>query len=218
MACLKRLSETGLAPRLRATGEFANQAWALYDHAPGAPWRTNPRRAAEALAMLHALKPGLKLPEGCNGSRDLTCHTEEILSSCTPSARAEIEALRPDGPAIAAGRTCLIHGDPVPGNLLFDGDGVVLIDWQCPAIGDPAEDIAIFLSPAMQHVYRGKALTHDEEQAFLAAYADPEITGRYRALEPWFHWRMAAYCLWRAQNGAPDYAPAYRLEAAALTR
>ena len=28
-----------------------------------------------------------------------------------------------------------------------------LIDWQCPALGDPAEDIACFLSPAMQVIY-----------------------------------------------------------------
>lgn len=106
----------------------------------------------------------------------------------------------------------------MPGNLLLNDDAVVLIDWQCPAIGDPAEDIAIFLSPAMQYVYRGKPLTDDEEAAFLAAYRDRAITRRYRALKPWFHWRMAAYCLWRARNGSPDYAPAFRLEAAALAR
>lgn len=216
-ACLERLADTGLAPRLRATGKYADQAWALYDHAPGAPWQDNTRRAAEALARLHSLEPGIDLPSGRNGSCELLDHAEDILALCAAEACVELQRLRPTGGMIAPGRTSLIHGDPVPGNLLLDAGGVVLIDWQCPAIGDPAEDIAIFLSPAMQHVYRGKALTIAEERSFLAAYAEPEVTGRYQALKPFFHWRMAAYCLWRAQNGAPDYAPAYRLEVAALT-
>lgn len=217
-ACLERLADTGLAPRLRASGEFAEQAWALYDHAPGAPWRNDTQRAAQALARLHTLNTDLDLPRGCNGSRDLLAHAERILALCGAEPRVELERLRPVGDVSPSRRSCLIHGDPVPGNLLLDAGGVVLIDWQCPAIGDPAEDIAIFLSPAMQHVYRGKALTGAEERSFLAAYANPEITDRYHALKPFFHWRMAAYCLWRAQNGAPDYAPAYELEIAALAQ
>ena len=44
-----------------------------------------------------------------------------------------------------------------------------------------------------------------EEQRFLSAYGDAETASRYQALAPWFHWRMAAYCLWRASSGATDY-------------
>jgi hypothetical protein len=39
---------------------------------------------------------------------------------------------------------------------------------------------------------------------------------RYNALRPLFHWRMAAYCLWRAARGDIGYAQAAALEIAAL--
>ena len=90
--------------------------------------------------------------------------------------------------------------------------GLTLIDWQCPASGDPTEDIATFLSPAMQRLYRGTILSEAEREAFLAAYPDPAIVARYRALKSVYRWRMAAHCLWKAERGASDYAGALRLE------
>lgn len=39
-------------------------------------------------------------------------------------------------------RTCLIHGDPKPGNFAFEGDTVsAVFDWEMAAIGDPLTDI-----------------------------------------------------------------------------
>ena len=104
----------------------------------------------------------------------------------------------------------------MPGNIITGPQGITLIDWQCPALGDPAEDLAAFLSPAMQWLYRGQTLTPDQEQVFLSAYPNPETTARYRALKPLFHWRMAAHCLWKSERGAQDYATALRLELQAL--
>ena len=68
----------------------------------------------------------------------------------------------------------------------------------------------MFLSPAMQSLYRGNVLTRDEEAQFAAAYPDHRVVARYYALKPWFHWRMAAYCCWRGDLDA------MRLEMAAL--
>ena len=93
---------------------------------------------------------------------------------------------------------------------------LTLIDWQCPRLGDPAEDLALFLSPAMQLLYRGAPLGLAEQDAFLAAYPDPQVTARLRALLPWFHWRMAAYCLWKAERGGAEDREAMALEIAAL--
>ncbi len=98
------------------------------------------------------------------------------------------------------------------GNILVAGKSLTLIDWQCPAIGDPCEDIALFLSPAMQHLYRGSPLSPGEEVEFLGAYAQPATVSRYQALRPWYGWRMAAYCLWRVENGSTDYEEALQLE------
>lgn len=122
-------------------------------------------------------------------------------------------AAEPTAPdVVPSGRRALLHGDPVPGNLILSPDGPVLIDWQCPATGDPTEDLAIFLSPAMQMFYRGRPLSADEAATFLGAYGDAATVARYRALAPWHHWRMAAYCLWRMARGGGDS----RAEAAAF--
>jgi aminoglycoside phosphotransferase (APT) family kinase protein len=113
-------------------------------------------------------------------------------------------------------KRALLHGDPVPGNILVTPDGLRLIDWQCPAVGDPVEDLALFLSPAMQLIYRGAPLTRAEGDAFTAAYADPQVQDRLNAMQPWHHWAMAAYCAWKAARGAQRYAQAMELELAAL--
>ena len=116
------------------------------------------------------------------------------------------------------GRACLLHGDPVPANIIAGARSLRLIDWQCPAIGDPCEDLAVFLSPAMQMTYRGSKLGTRETSEFLSAYPDPGIIARYRQLAPWYHWRMAAYCLWQAANGDPKAIDAKQAEIRAMHR
>ena len=104
----------------------------------------------------------------------------------------------------------------MPGNIVAHDGTLTLIDWQCPQIGDPTEDLALFLSPAMQQVYRGAPLSAAEEAAFLDRYPDPQLVARYLALRPWYHWRMAAYCLWRDQRDGRMPSRAFDLELAAL--
>lgn len=98
----------------------------------------------------------------------------------------------------------------------MNGTDITLIDWQCPAIGDPTHDIAIFLSPAMQLLYRGAPLSENEVRQFLAGYPDQDIAQRYHELADWFHWRMACYCLLRASQGATDYSQAIELELSSI--
>jgi thiamine kinase-like enzyme len=129
---------------------------------------------------------------------------------------AELRALRPIGQVPPLPLLSLIHGDPVPGNLLAHDGTLTLIDWQCPQMGDPSEDLALFLSPAMQVLYRGATLSPAEEEAFLAAYPDTAVVGRYLSLKPWLHWRMAGYCLWRCADGNPVDQHAFELERAAM--
>ncbi len=214
--CLRALESTGFVPRLRATGTHDTGHWVFYDHAPGAPWQEGPEGVARLLRDLHRLDVSVQAPNGCNGSRDLAEHAERILSACTSDTRARLAQLRPAGYVPATKKTCLIHGDTVAGNILVAPTGLTLIDWQCPALGDPCEDIAMFLSPAMQRLYRGAPLSRKEEEQFLAAYDNTETVARYRELRPWYAWRMTAYCLWRIENGAADYAQTLEMEIAAL--
>lgn len=201
---LAHFAPHGLAPRLFAQGA----GWVAYDHVPGQCWRSGSADVAVFLGRLHRVAPpaqGFRLLTG--GSAALKAQATRLAAVAGLSVRV------PEVPLIAPVAPCPLHGDAVPGNIIQGPDGgLCLIDWQCPAIGDPAEDLAIFLSPAMQHIYRGAPLGRAEEEAFLNAYPDQAATDRYLALKPLYHLRMAAHCLWRAARGAPDYAQAARLE------
>ncbi|WP_371808978.1 phosphotransferase [Ruegeria sp. HKCCD7255] len=215
-ACLQALSTSGFVPELRATGRFENDNWVYYDHAAGTPWEQDPEPVAELLQKLHNLSPKVAAPKGRNGSAALAAQTRAILRLCRSEQSTHIARQEPKGEIAPTPLPVLIHGDPVPGNILVAPAGLTLIDWQCPSLGDPSEDLALFLSPAMQHLYRGAALTQVEVARFLTAYADPHIIARYKALKPWYAWRMAAYCLWRIETGAPDYQQGFELELEAL--
>lgn len=214
VAILTALSGTGMVPSLVQSGEFEGQSWLAYAHVNGSAWQHDPAHVARLLGRLHDLSPPHGLPLGVNGSLQIEAQVSQILSNCT--SHAELDGLRPLGQLPPLSELVLIHGDPVPGNLLIHDGTLTLIDWQCPQIGDPAEDLALFLSPAMQLLYRGTPLSISERDAFLAAYPDPRVVGRVLALMPWFHWRMAAYCLWRAERGGTRDLQAYQLERAAL--
>ena len=200
---LSRFGPLSLSPVLEHSGE----GWIAYRFVEGAPWRSDPARVAALLHRLHSTyAPGFRvLP---SGSGAILAQARAILAGCTGRI-----ASAPDDPGIPpVDQTCPLHGDAVPGNIVDGPGGLTLIDWQCPASGDPTEDIATFLSPAMQRLYRGTILSEAEREAFLAAYPDPAIVARYRALKSVYRWRMAAHCLWKAERGASDYAGALRLE------
>ncbi|MBY6066442.1 aminoglycoside phosphotransferase family protein [Leisingera aquaemixtae] len=213
-AILAALSGTGMVPPLVQTGAFEGRNWLSYAHVNGSPWQEDTAHVARLLGRLHDVSPPPGLPQGINGSSALETQTLGILKNCKDPD--QLAALRPLGRVPPLPQPVLIHGDPVPGNLLAHDGTLTLIDWQCPQIGDPAEDLSLFLSPAMQLMYRGAPLTKAEEDSFLRAYPDPRIAGRTLALKPWFHWRMAAYCLWRAEQGGEKDRQGYQLERAAL--
>lgn len=198
---LARFSPAGLAPRLLGSGA----AWVAYGYLDGAAWRQDSAPVAHALHRLHQ-QAGDGFRHLGSGSAALLAQGHAILAACAGTLPA------PPDPGVPPTAAHPIHGDAVPGNLIAGPSGVTLIDWQCPALGDPTEDLATFLSPAMQWLYRGAPLSETERDAFLAAYPDAATVARLRALEPLYRWRMAAHCLWKAERGAPDYAAALRLE------
>lgn len=197
---LEFLSDTDLAPQLFASGAYRGHRWLLYQHVEGGAWRENTGDVARHLAQLHEHRVPTALPLGTNGSLALTAQTDRILSQTAQTN--DLLDLRPAGEVAPIEDLCLIHGDPVPGNIVVDGSRMTFIDWQCPKHGDPAEDLAVFLSPAMQSLYRGEPLSEVEVSAFLEAYPQRAVVQRYLDLRPWFHWRMAAYCCWRGDHAA----------------
>lgn len=131
--------------------------------------------------------------------------------------RRALEALAPVGNLPASPRLSLLHGDPVPANLVLRRGRIIFLDWQCPAIGDPVEDIALFLSPAMQSLYGAGPLEEEAKESFLAALP-AESAARWRRAAPFHAYRMAAYCGWCVLAGEADYLAGFEAELAELAR
>jgi len=202
---LRHLAGLDLAPTFRAAGD----GWIAYGHVEGSMWRegADPSPVAAALCRLWdcAAPEGLRLL--ANGSAALC---DQIASLSDRGARPEMPQAE-----VPPARPRLIHGDAVAGNIISGPSGVRLIDWQCPAIGDPTEDVAAFLSPAMRWIYGGTAPEPDLERQFLACIPE-DIAGRYQSLKPLFHLRMMQHCRWRLRQGHADYGLALDLERAAF--
>ncbi len=214
--CLRDLSGSGLLPELRGRAGVPGGVALVYGFVPGDRWRAGAADVARLLSCLHQLPPPRGLRRPATGSSGLREHALGILGLCRSPCAAWLASLEPRCGRFDGARRCLVHGDPVPGNILRTGGRLVLIDWQCPAAGDAADDIACFLSPAMQLLYGSGPLDAAERAAFLAAYGDQRIAARYLGMETLFHWRMAAYCLWRVETGSQEYREAMKAEVSAL--
>jgi len=209
-AALTALAGTGLAPALVAMGETPAGPSVIYRHVAGQPWRSgdDPAPVARALRRLHGRPLPAGLADAPMGAAALIAQTRRIL------AEIGADLPLPEPVDLAPGVPVFLHGDATAGNALVTPSGVVFIDWQCPARGDATEDLATFLSPAMQILSGNSPLSPAAEAAFLTAYEAPEVVSRYRDLAPAYHARMAAYCLWRAARGEDAYRAAAEAELA----
>ncbi len=225
VASLRALAGTGLAPELLGWAETPLGRSLVYRHVAGRPWggADDPAIAAAALARLHDIPAPAILPCIPPDPDRLRSEARAMLEGLGEAgdALAAIEpAVRPEPPA---GPPVFTHGDATAANVLVSGQRATLIDWQCPVIGDAADDLAVFLSPAMQAVSGNRPLSQSAEAAFLDGYAASRSGGagavvvdRYRARTPVYHWRMAVYATWRARRGDGAYTGAADREIAQL--
>jgi len=215
-ASLRALSSTGLAPKFVAEFKSSFGPCLIYRFAAGQPWHGDVSSVAKTLEFLHQYPAPENLRRISGGPDEIIRLGKMILAGCCSDHVARLYAKRPATPQITMADDVFLHGDLVPGNIICGPDGNVLIDWQCPATGDPCEDISTFLSPAMQTLYGHRPLSAAERSDFLTAYADPLTNDRFCELKPLFHWRMAAHCLWKFEKGHADYLRAMELELTAL--
>ena len=118
-------------------------------------------------------------------------HKNKLIKICPDVSISDIEPV-------------LLHTDVVPGNLILGEKGLRLIDWQCPAIGDPIVDIVMFLSPGMHEIYGSGKFSIKDHEDFLMNLT-PKLRSRYNIIGPLYHWRLAAYCFWKAEQGFIEY-------------
>jgi aminoglycoside phosphotransferase (APT) family kinase protein len=214
---MTHLAGSGCAPELVSyqPADDAHGAVVTYRYVSGSAWQRGVADVAELLHRVHHVPP----PDGMRvlhpGASAARIHADEMIHDTTPSAlRNRLLAARPASVATdEVRRPSLVHTDCGPGNVIRHRDGIVLIDWQCPGLGDPVEDVACFLSPAMMILYDATPHGARARATFLDAYADASVVARYRRDGAAWHYRIGAYCVWRAARLArrqPEVAARYR--------
>ena len=171
-SCLTKFHTSDLCPKQIALSDSPLGRCVLYQHLSG-PWLENESdAAAKTLVLLHNMPLLAALRQSPIGSDQIRAHAHEILKNCPTKKAKDLVDLQPDSKVQANGSYAIIHTDPVPANIILSNGMAKLIDWHCPAIGSPQEDLCHFLSPAMQWLCRGTSLTDQDQQDFLHFYHD----------------------------------------------
>ena len=201
--CLLWLEGSNIAPKPYKFLKTPFGEVLLYNFISGETWSHDVETVSELLTRIrnHKYPKGLRrlsiVPSDIKQSgfeiinRLNGYHKNELMNICPNVSISDIEPV-------------LLHTDVVPGNLIIGDEGLRLIDWQCPAIGDPIVDIMMFLSPGMHKIYGSGKLSMKDHEGFLMNLT-PKLRSRYNVIGPLYHWRLAAYCFWKAEQGYIEY-------------
>jgi aminoglycoside phosphotransferase (APT) family kinase protein len=124
------------------------------------------QRFCELMATIHAVDwrsvhlDDVFVDPGSDGAGAAIAEWERYLHEQQLEAQPELEVvlswLLENKPV--AQKTVLVHGDFKPGNVLIDGDKiVVMLDWETAHLGDPLEDVGWVTNPlrAREHQIPG---------------------------------------------------------------
>ena len=170
----------------------------VYRFVPGAMWHGDTAEAAALMARFHHVP--------AEGFRTLPATPQAILADADrlphgpadDPLRQRLLAARPAPCAVPPlARPVLVHGDFSAGNMIAGPQGARCIDWQCPGMGDGAEDLWSFLSPAFQILYDRQPWSQQEAARCKAAYGEHATIARLEALAPFLGYRFACYCVFR---------------------
>jgi thiamine kinase len=202
-ACLLWLDGSNIAPKPYKYLETPFGEVLLYDYIHGQKWSDNVDIVSELLTRVrkHKYPKGLRILSTLPS--DIKQTGLEIINKLNSYHKNKLNIICPDV-LISDIEPVLLHTDVVPGNLILGDKGLRLIDWQCPAIGDPIVDIMMFLSPGMHEIYGLGKLSMNDHETFLMNLT-PNLRSRYKILGPLYHWRLAAYCYWKFEQGFIEY-------------
>lgn len=208
-----KLSPRGLAPFPIAIASSDGGATAILSQAAEGIPSPKATETAALLARIHAVPPWPGLPVQAVTAEAILHAGDRMLSHA--GGAAWLSRMRPEIPARPVPPVAtLVHRDLVPANMAAISGTLVALDWQCPALGDPVEDLVHASSPAMQSLAEHHTTTQSD--ALVAAYPDCRIRARFAQLEAIYRWRMTCYCFLQHSTGAAGYARALELECAAL--
>ena len=202
-SCLLWLEGSDIAPKPSKYLKTPFGAVLMYYYIKGEKWSHNVDTVSELLTRIrnHKCPKGLRILS--NFPSDIKQTGLEIINKLNRYHQNELINICPDV-SIPDIEPVLLHTDVVPGNLILGEKGLWLIDWQCPAIGDPIVDIMMFLSPGMHKIYGSGKLSMKDHENFLMNLS-PKLRSRYNIIGPLYHWRLAAYCFWKAEQGFIEY-------------
>jgi hypothetical protein len=145
-------TEAGIAPAIRYLDEAARIV--VIDFIERQPLKTypgGPRALAQALGELFSRMQATAVFPYYVNYADIVArlfgHVRRTGLFAAGVLDPHVERLEQIRKAYDAGLTRLVssHNDPVPGNILFDGERLWLIDWESACRNDPLVDAAIVL-------------------------------------------------------------------------
>ncbi|MDC1349186.1 phosphotransferase [Amylibacter sp.] len=201
--CLLWVDGSGIAPKPYKYLKTPFGEVLLYNYIKGQTWSHDVSTVSELLTRIHKHKYPKDLRILSALPSDIKQTGLEIINKLNNYHKNKLINICPDV-SISDIEPVLLHTDVVPGNLILGEKGLRLIDWQCPAIGDPIVDIVMFLSPGMHKIYGAGKFSIKDHEDFLMNLT-PKLRSRYNIIGPLYHWRLAAYCFWKAEQGFIEY-------------
>ncbi|MET1412585.1 phosphotransferase [Roseibium sp. HPY-6] len=215
------LAQYDLAPELEIYSQSpVGTPLLVYGYGPPKTDEIDVGEAADLIGRIANLKepvPGHQTVPA--GFHEVLERGDAMLAAIPESRKAvNLKRLRPNDDAVenrTVERT-LVHRSFCLGTIQSTADGARLIDWQFAGYGDPVEDIAGFVSPGLLKLYGLHPLVTYAEDMFLKHYPNQQIVERFLEERSAYHWRLAAYCLYRHETLGTTNAPAARAYGRAL--
>jgi Ser/Thr protein kinase RdoA (MazF antagonist) len=145
---LKYLDREGLTvpvPIPTTDGRLFADGLVVMTYVDGGPPETTAdwRRVAEALRNLHRLTQGWSQRPGWRSSTDLLYAETGTKVDLTAMPFEGVARCRAAWARLARRQTCVVHGDPNPGNVRMTANQVALIDWDESHVDVPDLDLAL---------------------------------------------------------------------------
>ena len=203
---LKALEGAGVAPKfIDFLPDEKSGAILIYEFVPGQQWQDDTASVARMLTKAHQTKVSSSFRQLVYKPVDLMQQAQSILGLMQDKTEASevLDRYMVSNDWSGTIERCLIHTDCGPGNIIVGSQGPILIDWQCPGLGDPIEDLINFSSPSMQILYGLDPLSNDQLSRFFKVYNNPEAMTRIETIGIYYRARFVAYCFYREEIVKP---------------
>ena len=127
---------------------------------------------------------------------------DRILEQAEADALVQqLQAVRPTPqPCPPPSRLALVHTDAWVGNFIQNGREIRLIDWQCPGLGDAAEDAWTFLESGYEMLLGRPRFAEQVRAEFWRGYEATAVHHHLQFMAPYYTYRVAAHCCLRQQQ------------------